>query len=76
MEGHRVPTAVVSYAHAASALDETISALADRLRADGIDCKLEQNASPPQGWVAWMDEQLNVVFAVTTERPSTNQRPI
>jgi hypothetical protein len=36
-----------------------VLALSDRLRADGVDCILDQYIdSPPEGWPRWMDRQI------------------
>lgn len=45
--------------------------LSDRLRADGIDCNIDQyETSPPEGWPRWMVNQIeeaNFVLVVCTE---------
>jgi hypothetical protein len=48
-----------------------VRALADRLRADGIDARLDQHSlAPPEGWLMWMDGQIRTadfVFLLCTE---------
>jgi len=45
--------------------------LSDRLRADGIDCILDQyEVSPPEGWPRWTDNQISdaeFVLMICTE---------
>src|SRR5438876_725409 len=45
--------------------------LSNRLRADGIDCVLDQyEQSPPEGWPRWMDRKIHdaqFVISICTE---------
>lgn len=54
------PTRVfISYSHDSQAHADEAFALANRLRADGIDCSIDQyEESPPEGWPQWMDRQI------------------
>jgi SEFIR domain-containing protein len=54
------PTRVfISYSHDSQAHADEVFALANRLRADGIDCSVDQyEESPPEGWPQWMDRQI------------------
>jgi len=54
------PTKVfISYSHDSQAHADEAFALANRLRADGIDCSIDQyEESPPEGWPQWMERQI------------------
>jgi hypothetical protein len=53
------PVVFVSYSHDSEAHRQSVRSLSDRLRQDGIDCRLDQYIdSPPEGWPSWMDQQL------------------
>lgn len=48
----------VSYSHDSEAHDERVLALADRLRSEGLDVRLDRYVeSPPEGWPVWMRRQ-------------------
>jgi hypothetical protein len=51
---------------------DRVLALSDRLRADGIDCSLDQyEVSPPEGWPRWMENQVDwaeFVLVICTEQ--------
>jgi len=68
---HGAPRVFISYSHDTAPHKEAIRALAERLRDDGIDCRLDQWAeAPAQGWPAWMEEELesaDFVLVVSTE---------
>ena len=39
---------------------DRVLALSNRLRADGIDCHIDQyELSPPEGWPRWMIKQIS-----------------
>ena len=50
---------------------KSVLLLSNRLRADGIDCVLDQyEVSPPEGWPRWMDRKIasaSLVLVVCTE---------
>ena len=49
----------ISYSHDSEEHKRTVRELADRLRADGVDCNLDQyEESPEAGWPAWMEGEL------------------
>lgn len=49
----------VSYTHDSPAHKHRVARLADRLRADGIDCEIDVfEEAPPEGWPVWMARQL------------------
>jgi len=62
----------ISYAHDSREHDARVLELANRLRADGFDCDLDQfQSSPPEGWPKWMDRNLaesDFVLIVVTKR--------
>jgi len=61
----------ISHSHDSPEHQDRVRALADRLRADGIDAHIDQYApAPPAGWPMWMDEQIRTadfVLLVCTE---------
>src|SRR6266851_3544838 len=57
----RPPTVFISYSHEPDSPEhaDRVLALSDHLRADGIDCILDQyQDSPPEGFPRWMDRQI------------------
>src|SRR5438876_7162170 len=53
----RPPIVFISYSHDSPEHADRVLELSDRLRADGIDCVLDQyEISPPEGWPRWMDK--------------------
>ena len=49
----------ISYSHDSTELKDKVLALSDSLRADGIDCIIDQyEISPPEGWARWCDNQI------------------
>lgn len=53
------PKVFISYSHDSLEHADRVRELSDRLRADGIDCILDQyEVSPPEGWPRWMDRQI------------------
>ncbi len=55
----RHPNVFISYSHDSPEHADHVLALSDRLRADGIDCVLDQyELSPPEGFPRWMDRQI------------------
>jgi hypothetical protein len=55
----RPPTVFISYSHDSQAHADRVLALSDHLRADGIDCILDQyEDAPPEGFPRWMDRQI------------------
>ena len=54
------PRVFISYSHDSREHQDRVLALADRLRADGIDASLDQyEQSPPQGWPDWCEAEIN-----------------
>ncbi|WP_020394624.1 toll/interleukin-1 receptor domain-containing protein [Thiolinea disciformis] len=61
----------ISYSHDSEAHCAFVLQLAQQMRADGLDCQLDQciNGSPPEGWQRWMEneiEQADFVLVVCT----------
>ena len=53
------PKVFISYSHDSPEHSERVRELSDRLRADGIDCNIDQyEISPPEGWPLWMEKQI------------------
>ncbi len=49
----------ISYSHDSPAHGDRVLALSQRLRADGIDARVDQyEIAPPEGWPRWMDRQI------------------
>jgi hypothetical protein len=49
----------MSYSHDSQAHADAVLRLSDGLRADGIDCHIDQyEESPPEGWPRWMERQI------------------
>jgi hypothetical protein len=77
------PRILISYSHDNPAHCDRVLALADRLRADGIDAMIDQHIqTPPEGWPAWCAKQIETadfVLMVCTEtylrRASRKEEP-
>ena len=53
------PIVFISYSHDSPEHSDRVLALSDHLRADGIDCILDQyEDSPPEGFPRWMDRHI------------------
>jgi len=60
-ETARRPTALISYSHDSEEHENRVLELANRLRADGIDCELDQyvpGGAPAEGWPRWMQARI------------------
>ena len=61
----------ISYSHDSDEHIDRVLALANRLRAEGVDCILDQyEPHPPKGWPLWMEEQIDdmdFVLMICTE---------
>jgi hypothetical protein len=63
----------ISYAHGSADRTAKVLALAQRLRLDGVDCRIDAfiNGQPEEGWPLWMEREIessNHVLIVCTER--------
>jgi len=56
-----MPVLFISYSHDSEAHRDQVAALAQRLRVDGFDVRLDQflNGGPDEGWHRWMLDQLD-----------------
>lgn len=65
------PKVFISYSHDSHAQLDRVLALADRLRAEGIDCNLDQyEPAPAETWPRWMEAQFRAadfILVVCTE---------
>ena len=65
------PKVFISYSHDSREHMDQVLTISDRLRADGIDCHIDQyEESPPEGWPRWMVNQIedaDLVLVVCTE---------
>lgn len=70
----------ISYSHDSLEHVNRVLALANRLRAEGIDCHIDQyEDSPPEGWPRWTINQIeaaNFVLVVCTENYNLRFRGI
>jgi tetratricopeptide (TPR) repeat protein len=66
----RPPKVFISYSHDSQEHADRVLELSDHLRADGIDCILDQyEDAPPEGFPRWMDRQIraaNYVLMICT----------
>src|SRR6266568_3648854 len=73
----RPPTVFISYSHDSPVHADRVLALSDRLRADGIDCVLDQyEDSPSEGFPRWMDRQIQEADFVLMICTSTYYRRV
>ena len=70
------PVVFISYSQDSQEHMEKVLALANRLRAEGVDAVLDQyEVSPPEGWPKWMDRQIeNAGFVLVVCTPTYYQR--
>jgi hypothetical protein len=70
------PKVFVSYSHDSDAHRDRVLALADRLRAEGIDARLDRYVeNPSEGWPGWMQRQLvECDFGVLVCTPTYRRR--
>ncbi|MBU4076902.1 MAG: TIR domain-containing protein [Euryarchaeota archaeon] len=58
-ELQKIQKVFISYSHDSKEHKDRVLALSDRLRADGIDCGVDQyETSPPEGWARWCNNQI------------------
>ena len=70
------PKVFLSYSHDSEEHRDRVLALADRLRAEGIDARVDQYVdNPSEGWPQWMARQIGECdFAVLVCTPTYRQR--
>lgn len=60
MQPPEAPRVFISYSHDSPEHEQRVFDLADRLRADGVDCEVDQfEEAPPEGWYQWMMRQIH-----------------
>lgn len=68
---HKPSKVFISYSHDSPEHRRCVLDLSERLRADGIDCHIDQyESSPPEGWPQWMItniERADFLLVVCTE---------
>jgi len=54
------PKVLISYSHDSAQHKDLVLKFSNQLCEDGIDCTIDQylNGSPPEGWVLWMEKQI------------------
>jgi hypothetical protein len=66
-----VPRVFISYSHGSESHRDRVLGLADRLREDGVDARLDQyEQAPPEGWPTWCETEIrraDFVVIVCTE---------
>jgi hypothetical protein len=71
MSPERPPKVFISYSHDSAEHKDRVLALADRLRASGVDVMLDQYVHDPEdGWQVWTESQMrdaDLVLVVCTE---------
>lgn len=70
------PRVFISYSHDSPEHVESVLNLSDRLRADGIDCHVDQYEMFPQyGWPRWMMQQIeNAAFVLVVCTETYNEK--
>ena len=54
-----MPKVFISYSHDTAEHKDRVLALSDRLRADGVECRIDQyEQSPAEGWPLWCEKQV------------------
>ena len=75
-ESKKNPKVFISYSHDSEIHKDRVLALSDRLRADGIDCIIDQyEISPPEGWARWCNnrvEEADFVLVVSLGKNHPN----
>lgn len=68
----------ISYSQDSATHSERVLDLSNRLRADGVDCHIDQyETHPPKGWLLWMEaqvEEADFVLVVCTEEYTKKSR--
>jgi len=61
----------ISYSHESEVHAELVLRLSNRLRLDGVDCRIDAFKKPGEPWHSWMERQIaraDVVLCVITEQ--------
>ena len=76
MEETRPPRVFISYSHDSLEHQRRTLALADRLRAGGVDAEIDQyNPAPPDGWPLWCERQIEAADFVYHRRVKGDEAP-
>lgn len=73
----RWPRVFVSYTHETDSHKRRVCQLAERLKADGLDVRMDHFVvgTPAGGWPAWMEEEIeNADFIILVCTPTYNER--
>src|SRR4051812_7755145 len=71
----RHPKAFISYSHDSEAHKDRVFNLSERLRADGIDCHIDQyEIAPPEGWARWTRDRIRQADFVLVGCTETYER--
>lgn len=69
------PKVFISYSHDSLEHTRRVHALADRLRADGVEAWIDQYAQDPnEGWIRWMRNRVKQADRVLLVFTETYQR--
>jgi hypothetical protein len=69
------PKVFISYSHDSDAHTKRVRALADKLRADGVDASIDQYIQDPnEGWIRWMRQNVKQADKVLLTFTETYQR--
>ncbi|NJA06200.1 TIR domain-containing protein [Methylococcaceae bacterium WWC4] len=72
MDQQTAPKVFISYSHDSPEHRADVLALANRLRDESIDCRIDRyvNGAPAEGWIRWMERQIawaDFVVVICTE---------
>lgn len=70
----RSPTVFISYSHGSAEHLARVRALADQLRADGVNCLEAQSCPPGTEWQTWISQQIDNVDFVLQITPRNESR--
>jgi hypothetical protein len=60
----------ISYSHDSQEQMDRVWKLSERLRRDGVDCRIDQHGEPEQGWPRWSRNQVQECRACSMRRRS------
>jgi hypothetical protein len=76
VDAQRPPRVFLSYSHDSEPHRERVLQLANRLREEGVDARLDRYIeSPAYGWIRWMEQQVQAAdFVLVVCTPSYRRR--